>query len=75
MKFVWGHFKNAAGLIWLLEALGANDDMINKAFEAGSDVAAKGEIHAKQCAKIREVISWEDVKQLLIEKKFRRPMK
>lgn len=77
MSHVWGKngFKNAAGLIWLLEALGANEEDIKNAYNAGEQVAKSGGTQPQQSNAIKEAVSWEQIKELCKNKNIRPPMK
>ena len=63
-------FKNAAGLIWLLEALGADEQMIIRAFEAGEKEAKNGAAQPAQSKAVKAVIKWEQVCELLDKKEI-----
>lgn len=77
MRHVWSGkgFKNAAGLIWLLEALGAEQKHIQNAYKAGSEVAKLGMTQPSQSQKIKEAVPWEDVKLFLADKKIKKPLR
>lgn len=78
MKHVWSNqgFKNAAGLIWLLEALGADENLIGKAYDAGSRFGENSENQCIQSNAIKKVISWsDDVMPLLSKLEIRKPMR
>ena len=66
VKHVWAKngFNNAAGLIWLLEALGADDDVVAAAYEAGKNAAEKGGKQPAQSSAIKDAVTWETVKAL-----------
>ena len=76
VKHVWSGngFKNAAGLIWLLEALGASEKDKKKAFDAGEKVARDGGTQPAQSQAIKEAVSWDVIQALCEEKKICRPI-
>lgn len=68
MYHVWSEngFKNAAGLIWLLEALDADKQIIQKAVNAGKTVGENFPTNQpKQSSAIKEAVPWETVAALL----------
>lgn len=77
VRHVWSKngFKNAAGLIWLLEALGAEKDVIEKAFEAGKKEAEKGENQPEQSNKIKDAVDWDKIRELCDRKNICKLMK
>ncbi len=70
LKHVWSlnGFKNAAGLIWLLEALGAGGEIIQSAYDAGAKAASEGGKQPEQSKAIKETVSWDEIKTLCKEK-------
>ena len=74
---VWSDngFKCAAGLIWLLEALDAPQDIIEAAYQAGKQVAKCGGKQPEQSRAIKDVVSWEKIAALCARKNIRKPMR
>jgi len=54
-------FKCAAGLLWVAEAVGVDEDLVREAAEAAAAEAGAGKLPATQCAAIRRVIPWDVV--------------
>lgn len=48
---------NAASLLWIAEAMGVPGDTVQRAFDA----AATASHHRTACAKIREIIPWDEI--------------
>ena len=76
LKHVWSGngFKNAAGLIWFLEAIGANKRDIKKAFAAGEKVARNKGKQPEQSKAIKQAIGWDLIIKLCDNKNICRPM-
>lgn len=61
-QFFYNHFKCAAGLLWLAEALGEEPARLR---EAVIRVDAAGPNLARQCGALRSVIPWSRIAELL----------
>lgn len=77
MKHVWSGngLRNAAGLIWLLEALGAEEKYIENAYNAGSIIGELGLNQLSQSKKIKETVPWEVMRKLLSDKNVKKPQR
>lgn len=56
-KTCYGRLGNAGSLLWIAEATGVPDDMVNQAFEA----AVEAGDHRRACGAIRKIIPWTEV--------------
>ncbi|MCK0517649.1 hypothetical protein [Williamsia sp. DF01-3] len=61
-RFFYTHFKCAAGLLWLAEALGEDPKTVGRAVSA---VEAAGKNPASQCGALRRIISWQRIEELI----------
>lgn len=77
VKHVWSSngFKNAAGLIWLLEAMGASEKIIKAAYNAGKSKAENGGKQPEQSKAIKDAVAWDVLETLCEKKKICKPLR
>lgn len=61
-KHFYNHFRCAAGLVWLAEALGEDELVLRAGVEA---IRGAGPNPSPQCAAFRRVVSWARIVELL----------
>ena len=61
-KHFYNHFRCAAGLVWLAEALGEDELVLRAGVEA---IRSAGPNPSSQCAAFRRVVPWARIVELL----------